>query len=835
MPYKIFSGKSLLVVLLLGVLSGAPVCVSAADSLDLSGGRGGDGGTSNNTDASAAAGSDGGAAHIGASLPSGTTLVYSMTGKGGSAAFNQTGRGGDSATPNGGNSESSFGGRGGTLSVPMVMQASGGKLGSDPYSVAITQGGGGGGGTGGGGYAGGGGGGGGQGVGYIYSNDSDQDKVTLEKINLRGGDGGNAGLNESGTALGDDGGGGGGGGAAIADLSLATHVVVEGSVGILGGDAGLDADTSINPDQNAEGGHGGRAFLQTQNLTVNGESGVRLYSGNDVDGNARGGMAALRVLGELRTPVLRFTKGSGGVHADINTLNMSGADTTVSFSQAGAAAWSRYNAATNPYGDNIAIRNLVFGAGRKLSLSGNNPGAALELGGSIAVLRNSPEMAVYDSAIANRFDATRSDLVFAMLTSMQAGDVFLDVTGAGGGIVVSDASRVHMTTDDVSRLANVNVGDRLVLMRRVDGGIGDRQARVLIGSSLYTFDVASVNNAASPGKKDVVATLNNHDDSGGKLYNLSNVSRMLLLNNGHELHLNLLDLEADSADFAFSTDFESPNENVKNEEVYVDVGGGSTGTKPKCSLDLNDYHVSLGVKIRRDFGTGRLLAAFFGETGQGHYRAEDDMFEDTYGNLRSKGDVRNYGGGFLARIGFANGWGFEASVRGGSVWSELKAREGMNVSYDSSTWYVGMHGGVSRTFDLGGRSSLRAYGKYVWNYQGPDRTRSSAGERLAFSRVNSNRFLVGARYVRQVGDGMRLYADAAWEYESDGRVVAGVDGRRPPTVNTNSHLIAVKAGGVWKQALLRETGRGWEAGANVGTWIGHKNGVRIGGHLGYSF
>lgn len=308
------------------------------------------------------------------------------------------------------------------------------------------------------------------------------------------------------------------------------------------------------------------------------------------------------------------------------------------------------------------------------------------------------------------------------------------------------------------------------------GAITPAEYGISHGASDYIVDVH--NDALQ-----LVAQYKMRDTSKAKQYNLSNTSELLLVENGQNHILKII---------AAGEDILLQEQSEDKTDVFVDMFVQDETTDPACTLDMTSYHLLTGVTRTRRLGPG---TALFGEpldAGWGDYYTKDDKWYYTKG-MGGRGDLRDgnaetLGGGVLFGYYFENGFGIDGTLRAGRVKTDPTSNMGVGAKYDSSTWYIGSHIGLSQTFAISPKSAFRVYGQYIWSRQDSENVVSDAGESICFKGVNSSRFRAGLRYIYQASDSVSLFADAGWEYQVDGRVRSTLDGIPTPGLRTNGHM-----------------------------------------------
>ncbi|MDR2386660.1 MAG: autotransporter outer membrane beta-barrel domain-containing protein [Deltaproteobacteria bacterium] len=215
--------------------------------------------------------------------------------------------------------------------------------------------------------------------------------------------------------------------------------------------------------------------------------------------------------------------------------------------------------------------------------------------------------------------------------------------------------------------------------------------------------------------------------------------------------------------------------------TFGTASGGSLRYKSGSHVDVNSFHLSVGLSYGADLTSGRLTLGIFGEYGLGSY--------DTYNSFPSLGVVLGHGQTKYLGIGLLGRFELAPSSRG-NFYAELTARLGtvenefwsddllpeQRVKYSSRSPYHGLHLGLGYKWKVSESGLLDTYVKYLWNQQKGDQVVVSTGEKISFRAVNSHRVRVGARYTQAINEYVKPYIGAAYEHEFDGRARAYTNG-----------------------------------------------------------
>jgi autotransporter-associated beta strand protein len=220
---------------------------------------------------------------------------------------------------------------------------------------------------------------------------------------------------------------------------------------------------------------------------------------------------------------------------------------------------------------------------------------------------------------------------------------------------------------------------------------------------------------------------------------------------------------------------------------FVVVGGGSLRHETGSHIEVDGYTLLAGAGV----ALGSVTLGGFFEHGQGDYSTYNSFANAA--SVRGSGDATYNGGGLLAHLKFSETAGGlfygEASVRAGRIELDYKTRnladsQGRLAAYKSESTYVGAHAGLGYLWKLNARTSLQAYGQYLWSQQGADSVRLTTGEPVKFKDVNSHRARVGATLRRDLSQSAKFHAGLAWEHEFDGKAKASIHGYRLDTPET---------------------------------------------------
>lgn len=232
--------------------------------------------------------------------------------------------------------------------------------------------------------------------------------------------------------------------------------------------------------------------------------------------------------------------------------------------------------------------------------------------------------------------------------------------------------------------------------------------------------------------------------------------------------------------------------------------GGMSTYATGSHVDARGVSIMLGLAKRFGLDGADLVAGPFFEAGVGSY----DSYNDGPGgddSIHAWGDSNYQGGGLLARLeatqGMLEGLYAEASARAGSLHTTYRSDD-LNpalgrASYQTTSGYVGAHGGLGYVWELDETTDLDVYGKYFWTH-----TEGSSvtvfGDDLDFDAVDSQRLRAGARLSHDLTANIRPYVGAAWDHEFAGSARSTVNGQSVAAPSLAGDTGVGEVGLVWK-------------------------------------
>lgn len=510
------------------------------------------------------------------------------------------------------------------------------------------------------------------------------------------------------------------------------------NLSVLGGNGGNGADGwTMAPA--GDGGNGGHAGLTGDSISVNGD--LTVASGRRGQDGAPGPM--------LEIPGLGGAGGDASLH--VKLLGMDGDGKTATITRNDGAvdvqideliiAGNTTFALNNTLQNDVKISGLSFINGRSLAMTGNG---LFSFRGPISV---DGKGASYSGPALN---VGTNTLTFRLPTDIANNEVMLSSTSPvsiAGATVVMDVA---------GALTKLNNGNKVILIDNTMGIAATTETTASTGALSYLF---GINSAGSQ----LVATLggNAPDPVIGdrsKTYSQARVGSLLTLAEGTALIDDMFRLKGrKQLGFVSFTGARY---------LHQDVGGDDHIRGDSISLIV-------GMGWRWDTGAGRLTAAAFLEGGWG----DNDSFADyNTGRVKGNEDVTYFGGGLMAMHEFDCGFYAEASVRAGEVWNDYSTNNlNPNASFDSSNWYWGAHGGIGWLWPIGLDGQLDTYARLLWTHINSSHESPTEFEDVDFDSVDSLRSRLGARYTHNlIGEELKGFVGAAWEYEFDGEQDGGI-------------------------------------------------------------
>ena len=180
--------------------------------------------------------------------------------------------------------------------------------------------------------------------------------------------------------------------------------------------------------------------------------------------------------------------------------------------------------------------------------------------------------------------------------------------------------------------------------------------------------------------------------------------------------------------------------------------------------------VGLGqVFLVDDSPLARFTYGVFSEGGAGDF--EISRAYAAAGAQRGSGRADYFGGGLLFKAEFHNQAYLDGSFRLGRVRSSLDSLDLWHLPLDRpkfSSSYLGAVGGLGYLWSLQDRLRLDVYARLRWTHQS-GAAWSSGPLNFKFEPLNATQTILGARADWRLTPEVKVYLDAAWEREFNGR------------------------------------------------------------------
>ena len=394
------------------------------------------------------------------------------------------------------------------------------------------------------------------------------------------------------------------------------------------------------------------------------------------------------------------------------------------------------------------------------------------------------------------------------------------VTVVGGASTDISSSTVNGILDKTSSLPVGSVVNLLVN----DTGITDNDATVYYGrhgdSGLPTGDINGIMyvlEVSRPDANHVVMRIVDTDELHFNTENLISFRVPVLINRG--------------ADFLSGSGAASAAQ-AAGAQVYTPFFAASGSNMRQITgsyVDMRGYSMVLGLSKKIDTEKRRVLIAPVFEYGRGSF---DSYLDD---GTHGWGKSSYYGMGIVCRTTFNDGKFYETSLRGGRLKSDYSTNDyifnGIKTrqDFDSSTSYYGAHFGLGREVEWKPNHKFTYYGKFFYNYTGPETFRLSTGQEFSADSVHSERFRLGVRESHGLNEKNKYYFGAAFEYEFDGTARATCNGRSTPAPTARGASGMLEMGWVFKPQGNDKMSIDISA---VG-WVGRQRGIM--GRVGFNW
>ncbi|SBW05730.1 putative Outer membrane autotransporter barrel domain protein [uncultured delta proteobacterium] len=558
--------------------------------------------------------------------------------------------------------------------------------------------------------------------------------TSFDSISVIGGNGGNGGGGNR----------GGKGGNASQTLNAAT--VGTGSITVRGGDGGNTGTTPVLPPPYA-GDEGGNATLTfSAGTTVTSTGPVYVYSGVDGAAGSWAGLPTLKVLGTLVAPSVTVENAAGDVSVSINTLDVSGQDTTL----------TSIGLTTS---GNFSIINANLSGGRLLTID-NSAGAMVVQNLNVT---GQGRLFVADGTKTSidTLNANGANLTFVLPSTLQAGDTVAKA-------LTANLTGTNIGLDYQTVRPNLAVGQGFTLLdaTALTTDITTLTVQTPNGD-IYTLNVSG---------NQLLAALSALSPTGPqyerlKAYAEGRAASLAFVNQGADLILNQ----------GFGSALGVTSGPGFQFAPFAAASGGWSRYNTGSHVDVSGASMLAGLAIGNDAGPGRLTAGLFFEGGWGSYNSYNSF--SNYASVDGDGDTNYYGGGILGRYdlkrGALSGLYFDASARLGRTSTDFSSGDirynGSKADFDSDSMYWGAHAGLGYQWSFTEKAMLDLSGKFIWTRQDSDSV-SVHGDKVRFKDADSLRTRLGGRFNYAVCDYATPYVGAYWEHEFDGKQRSSVNG-----------------------------------------------------------
>lgn len=253
---------------------------------------------------------------------------------------------------------------------------------------------------------------------------------------------------------------------------------------------------------------------------------------------------------------------------------------------------------------------------------------------------------------------------------------------------------------------------------------------------------------------------------------------------------------------------------------FVAVGGSSLRHETGSHIKANGMNLAVG--IARQVNEHAIGAAF--EYGFSNY----DSYVDS---LHANGKSKAWGAALLGDWNLGAGWHMDTIARVGKVRNSYSANIGGPVSYNESSTYAGASIGFGYMQKAGENGAFDTYLRYLYSHVNGGNATLSSGNHAHFRGVNSNRTVLGTRYVHELNTTTRAYAGAGWMQQYGCGAHGNVDGYTGPSPSLGG------ASGLFELGLQYTPagGKGIGVDVNVTGWVGTQRGISGGIGLRYAF
>lgn len=263
------------------------------------------------------------------------------------------------------------------------------------------------------------------------------------------------------------------------------------------------------------------------------------------------------------------------------------------------------------------------------------------------------------------------------------------------------------------------------------------------------------------------------------------------------------------------------------------IQGSSQRIKTGSHVDVDSFSLLAGAAVHNAFNQPNLSMGVFFEAGWGNYDSYNSF--SNAASVHGDGDTNYYGVGLMGKLGLANDFYVDGSLRIGRVETDFNSGDfvktyGQSISYDSKSTYTGASIGLGKIIKLDEQKNLDLYTRYLWTHVNSDSVKI-VGDTYDFDAVNSHRLRAGVRFTQQYSPTSSFFAGAAYDYEFDGDAKGSVHGYRLDTPSLGGGT------GIFEVGMTLRPQNNDRLSVDVGLqgYVGQREGVSGGVKVNYAF
>ncbi|MDO4816922.1 MAG: autotransporter outer membrane beta-barrel domain-containing protein [Akkermansia sp.] len=235
-------------------------------------------------------------------------------------------------------------------------------------------------------------------------------------------------------------------------------------------------------------------------------------------------------------------------------------------------------------------------------------------------------------------------------------------------------------------------------------------------------------------------------------------------------------------------------------------------------------------------GSGLNLATGFSGMVDGHamglaFEYGDSSYDSYVNDIHANGKGRSWGGALLGDWYLGAGWHMDTVGRVGKVRTTYNANLCGPVDFRTSSTYAGASIGFGHVQKAGAHGEFDTYLRYLYTRINGGNAHMNTGDSARFRSVNSNRTVLGTRYLYAVAENSRIYAGAGWMQQYGGGAHGTVDNVTGPSPSLNGASGFFELGTQLAYPDNHKLGFDF----NVTGWVGTQRGVSVGAGIRYAF